>query len=347
MFEQKKLENIGIEVIDKFEDEEIIRLAYKVTDKIVQAFPNNNLNYLNIYKTLLDTPMYYAKISKGLSHVNYYYKNSSIYFSEDTNIEKIDEFIIHECIHKLQEHKDKKGNLVRLGMCEVNELTVKATALNEGAIQYITTKVFDMPTNMLTIYNIIIPGKTEYYPMITNIVSQLAFILGEEILIDSTLNGNEEFKIKIIDELGESKYKVIEKNLNDILQIKANIYELKKKSESEEKIQENINTIRKKYFETQDTIYKAYFDDMLKRTENEIEIDMVKQKLDEYKNIIGVADDYNTFSYYCEEFEKRANRKKQEIKNKQALVVVNNSVIFRFLNKIRGLFTKQKNEYYK
>ena len=168
---------------------------------MVAAFPDTELSRIDIYKVLLDTPMYYAKIPEGLSKANYYYKDSSIYFSEDVNLEKIDEYILHEFIHKLQEKRDKKGNIVRIGVCEVNELKVKGTALNEAAIQFITSKALNMSEKQVNVYGIEIPSKTEYYPIITNIVSQLAFLLGEDILIDSTISGKEDFKIEIIDSI--------------------------------------------------------------------------------------------------------------------------------------------------
>ena len=257
MFEKTTLGNTGIEVIDKLEDEKIIDIVSQVSTRLMVAYPNSNLSYLDIYKTLLDTPMYYAKIPVGLSKANYYYKDSSIYFAEDSDFSEIDEFVLHECVHKLQERKDKKGNITRLGVCEVNELSVKATALNEGAVQYITVNAFNMPEKIVNIYGISIPSKTEYYPIITNLVSQLAFLLGEDILIDSTINGNEEFKIEIIDSLGESQYHTIEKNLNNILQAKNDILKLQKENMSEEeieKVEENILVIRELFFDTQNKL---------------------------------------------------------------------------------------------
>ena len=351
MFGKRDLENLGIEVTRKIEDKNIVKIVNQVTDKLIEAFPKHKLNYLDIYKSLLDTPMYYAKIPSGLSKANYYYKNSSIYFSEDTDLLEIDEYVFHECIHKLQEHKDKKGNLTRIGVCEVNELSVKATALNEGAIQYITTKAFDLPKKMVTIYDITMPSKTEYYPILTNIISQITYLLGEEALIDSTINGNEDFKIEIIDNIGETEYNYIEKKLNDILKAKDTIYEFQKNEdfsqEASNKIWESIEFIKSTYFEIQNTIYSSYFDRMLKRCENEIEISMTRKKLYSYRNLVGTSSNYNDFDIYCIDFEKRAQAKALEIKNKKSLMVISNNIIFRIFRKIRKLFTHSQNEYYK
>ncbi len=351
MFEKSGLENLGIIPIDRVEDQKVINLVNQVSNKLLLAFPDAKLNYLDIYKALLDTPMFYAKIPGGLSKVNYSYKNSSIYFSDDIDFSDIDEYIFHECLHRLQECRDKKGNLTRLGVCEVNELTVRATALNEGAVQYVTAKAFDMPRKTVNIYGISMPSRTEYYPILTNIVSQIAYLLGEDVLIDSTINGNEEFKIAIIDNIGESQYHYIEKNLNEILKTKDSIMELQKcgdsTRETSDKIIESIELIKSLYFDTQNMIFISYFDSLLKRVENTVEINMVRKKLYTYRELIGTTQDYEYFDVYLADFERRARAKAEEIRNKKALMVVGDNIIFRLIRKIKGLFTNSRSEYYK
>lgn len=356
MAEKNSLGNTGIEVIEPLQDERIINIVNQVSTRIMTAFPNNNLSYLDIYKTLLDTPMFYARIPKGLSKANYYYKDSSIYFSNTANLEEVDEYIFHECIHRLQERKDKKGKITRLGVCEVNELSVKGTALNEGAIQYITTKAFQSPNKMINIYNMTIPSRTDYYPIITNIISQLAFLLGEKVLIDSTIKGNEDFKISIIDNIGESEYNVIEKNLNEILRLKNEIAVIQNSvqlrdmweipyNEKNTKISENTKLIKNIYFETQNKIFMSYFSNMLKRTENDIEVDMIKRKLQDYSMMSGTADDYEDFDVYYKDFIKQANQKIEELKNKRALVVLKDNFVYRIIRKLKRLLRKSEKEY--
>lgn len=351
MFEKNNLEAMGIKVIGKVEDLIVIEISNQVTNRLVNSFPKCKLGYLEIYKALLDAPMYYAEIPEGLSKANYNYKDSSLYFSEDIDVFDIDQYVFHECIHKLQEKRDKKGNLTRLGVCEINELSVKGAALNEGAIQYITSKAFDLPKKMVTIYGITIPSKTEYYPILTNIVAQLVYLLGEEFLIDSTVKGNEEFKIKIIDNIGETQYNFIEKSLNDILRAKDEILELQKadmiSQTASRKIFENMENIKALYFEMQNVIYSSYFDDILRRCENDIEVSMTRKKLYEYRSLIGTSQKYNDFEVYCDNFEKRARQKVEDLKNKKSLMVVSNNVFLRILKRIKQIFVKQKNKYFK
>ena len=358
MPKKKNLGNTGIEVIEPLEEEIIVDIVNQVSTRIMAAFPDNKLSYLDIYKTLLDTPMYYARIPKGLSKANYYYKNSSIYFSDRVDLSEVDEFIFHECIHRLQERKDKKGRITRIGVCEVNELSVKATALNEAAIQFVTVKAFNMPEKQLNIYNITLPSRTEYYPIITNIISQLAFLLGESALIDSTINGNEDFKLVIIDNIGENEYRFIEKSLNDILRIKSEISDIQNNMQLKDKwegtenikyleIEKKSKNIKNIYFDIQNKIYTSYFENLLKRTENDLEVNMILEKLKDYEDYIGVAEDNIAFNLFYSDFTKRAEKRINELKNKTALVVLKDNFIYRVIRKIKRLFKNSENEYNK
>lgn len=358
MPKKKNLGNTGIEVIEPLEEEIIVDIVNQVSTRIMAAFPDNKLSYLDIYKTLLDTPMYYARIPKGLSKANYYYKNSSIYFSDRVDLSEVDEFIFHECIHRLQERKDKKGRITRIGVCEVNELSVKATALNEAAIQFVTVKAFNMPEKQLNIYNITLPSRTEYYPIITNIISQLAFLLGESALIDSTINGNEDFKLVIIDNIGENEYRFIEKSLNDILRIKSEISDIQNNMQLKDKwegtenikyleIEKKSKNIKNIYFDIQNKIYTSYFENLLKRTENDLEVNMILEKLKDYEDYIGVAEDNIAFNLFYSDFTKRAEKRINELKNKTALVVFKDNIIYKVIRKIKRLFKNSENEYNK
>ena len=325
MFEKKHLEKLGIKVTKKIEDKDIIQIVDKVSNALVVVFPN--VNFLDIYKTLLDTKMYYAKIANGLSKVNYYYKNKSMYFSENIDIKNLNEYIVHECIHRIQEKRDRKGKIKRIGLCEVKELSVKATGLNEGAVQYLTTKILGMPAREIVKYEINIKSSTEYYAILTNIISCITYLIGEEILIDSTINGNENFKIAVIDNIGESEYTYIEKSLNEILRNEGKTKEL--------------------YFEVQKKIYMSYFNKKLKMTENEVEVNELKNKLYGYKNFIGTNEENKDFEIYCTEFEDKAKLRIQNLRNKYSLMVINNNIIFKTIRKIKRLFTNSPNEYYK
>ena len=87
MTEKRVIEDLGIEELYRVEDKNVLELASQVSSKIIDNFSNIRLTQIDIFKKLLDTKMYYAKIPKDLSQVNYNYKSSTIYSSYRYNDE--------------------------------------------------------------------------------------------------------------------------------------------------------------------------------------------------------------------------------------------------------------------
>ena len=104
----KKLQKLGIEDIRKLDNESIRIIACNVTDALTKAFPSIYDEYNNILIKLLNCNMYVAKITKHISKVDYIYEDNSIYFDEEMNLSKINEQMLHECIHYLQDNRDIK-----------------------------------------------------------------------------------------------------------------------------------------------------------------------------------------------------------------------------------------------
>lgn len=341
MFENRKLKKLGIEVIEKVKDIDIVDIANQVSSKLIITFPKSNLDFMNIYTILLSTNMYYANIKENMSKANFYYKNSNIYFSKEIDIENIDEYLFHECIHKIQEHKNKKNKLTRMGMCEINELSIKAMALNEAAIQYITTKCLEKNEKIINIYDISFVTKSNYYPILTSLISQIALLIGDNILVDSTINSNEDFKIEMIDEFGEKNYVLIERNFEEILNSKN---EILNNGENVEILSQKIKQL---YLKTMNVIYTSYFDNLLCRINTEIEAEFAIQKLIYYNEFIKENSGYEDFLIYFDKMKLKFENKKNEIKNSMALVVIKQNKILNIFKRLKKLFINPNNEYNK
>ena len=113
------LKKDGIEVTEKLDTLKINSIAMNISKKICDTFPEYGLNQNDLFIRLSRLNMYKAKMPKGMAEANYLYKNTSIYFNEDIKESNISETAIHECIHYLQEVKDKKNYLLRMGLCEI------------------------------------------------------------------------------------------------------------------------------------------------------------------------------------------------------------------------------------
>lgn len=341
MFENRELKKLGIEVIEKVKDIDVVDIANQVSSKLIITFPKSNLDFMNIYTILISTNMYYANIKENMSKANFYYKNSNIYFSKEIDIENIDEYLFHECIHKIQEHKNKKNKLTRMGICEINELSIKAMALNEAAIQYITTKCLENNEKIINIYDISFVTKSNYYPILTSLISQIALLIGDNILVDSTINSNEDFKIEMIDEFGEKNYVLIERNFEEILNSKNEILN------NGENVEILSQKIKQMYLKTMNVIYTSYFDNLLCRINTEIEAEFAIQKLIYYNEFIKENSGYEDFLIYFDKMKLKFENKKNEIKNSVALVVIKQNKILNIFKRLKKLFINPNNEYNK
>lgn len=143
---ESDLKKDGIKVVGTLDTLKVNTLAHNVADKICKTFPEQNFIFHNLFIALSRIPMYIAQMPEGFAEANYFYKNTSIYFKEGMPVEELEKFAIHEFIHYLQEIKDKKGNLVKLGLCEFGDLKIQGMALNEGAVQLMASKAIRSKT---------------------------------------------------------------------------------------------------------------------------------------------------------------------------------------------------------
>ena len=131
---ESELKKDGITVIGKLDTLSINTMSRDIADKLCKAFPEQNFIFQNLFIALSRIPMYIADIPDGFAEATYFYKNSSMYFKKGLSLDELEKFAVHEFIHYLQEIKDKRGNLVRLGLCDFGDLKVCGMGLNEGAV---------------------------------------------------------------------------------------------------------------------------------------------------------------------------------------------------------------------
>ena len=114
---EKDLQKDGILVTEKIDTDIVLRITQNVSEKIATAFPSLNLDAGNLFGELFSLSMYRAIMPEGMAEANYCYKNSSIYFNSHIANEDLEEFAIHECLHFLQEVKNKKNKMN--GSCKI------------------------------------------------------------------------------------------------------------------------------------------------------------------------------------------------------------------------------------
>ena len=324
---ESDLRKDGIRVVDILDTMSVNRIAHNIAAKLCNTFPELCFNESDLFTKLSRLGMYRATMPEGMAEANYFYKNTSIYFNEKIAYEDLEEFAIHECIHYIQEVKDKKNNLVRMGLCNFDNFKIIGMGLNEAAVQYITSKVIDIEKDYVKYFGVSFRTiSPSYYPLECNLIEQMAYITGETVLYDSTFTSNDKFKNIFIELTSEKTYVDIEYYVDRILELEENIIKLNNKSSSFEERNKTVNKLVTKtedcknkiaeYFEkAQNLIIKNYFDKAYRSISNLEELDNYRRKLDHYGELIGRTDNYTFFDDYYTEKMSQLEHKSNVLEN--------------------------------
>ena len=310
---ESDLRKDGIRVVDILDTLTINRIAHNIATKLCDTFPELCFNEKDLFAKLARLDMYRATMPDGMAEANYFYKNTSIYFNEKISLEDLEEFAIHECIHYIQEIKDKKNNLVRMGLCNFDNLKISGMGLNEASVQYITSKVIGIEKDYVKYFGISFRTiSPSYYPLECNLIEQMSYITGESVLFDSTFTSNDKFKNKFVELTSANTYKEIEFCVDKILELEENIIKLNNKFSSYDERTKKVDKIVAKtddcktkiteyFIKAQNLIIKNYFDKSFNLITNLEELDNYRRNLEHYKDLIGRTDDYTFFDdYYTE-----------------------------------------------
>lgn len=358
---ESDLKKDGIEVIQKLDTLKINSIAKNVSTRICESFPNFNLNQNELFIKLSRLDMYIANMPEGMAEASYFYKNSSIYFNSRLDYEDLEEFAIHECIHNIQEVKDNKNYLVRMGLCDYTEFNIYGLALNEAAVQLMTSKILGIPDEFVKYYNISFKTSSPtYYPLECCLVKQLAYLIGENTLFESTINSTDTFKNKLISIIGERNFYNIQKSIDKILTYQEEIIKLNNKivqlDETNKKVDQILqkidslkSNITKTFIKTQNSIVSKYFDSTFSYISNLEEVENYRRKLYNFKELLGVTDEYTYFNdYYVDKMVKLEELyyKLENSVNNNSLSVISKktSILMTFIKIIKKLLVPKKSE---
>ena len=340
---QKKLGKLGIENIRKLDNESIRIVANNVTEAITKSFPEIYDEYNNILIKLLSCNMYVANITRPIAKINYIYENNSIYFDDEINLSKVNEQMIHSCIHYLQDNRNKKGKLRKIGLCNFEKFSFYGLGLNEAAVQYISAKSIRREVETTEKYGVRLKTiSKDYYPFLTNLIEQIIYLIGEESLIKGTLNIDN----KIEDEL----LNTFEANTKKIISGFDNILDINNKLNMELN-KENIEILKQKlvntYIETQNIILSTYFDKICPKLTTIQEIDFYTDKAMYYKKMMGVIletrfSEESFFDKYIIELNQKFNKRLMEISKEEGrntLAIITSDRITKFLKRVLSRFS--------
>ena len=271
---QKKLQNIGIEQTAKIDPEFVRLIAFNVTEALTSAFPIIYNDYNNIFAQLINCNMYTVRITKQISSVNYIYENNSIYIDENIDLTTINEQIIHECIHYIQDSRNKHGKLDKIGLCNFGRFSVFGLGINEAAVQYISAKAVENNTTTLEKYGVRVKTiSPNYYPFLTNLIEQIVYLIGEDVLVKGILNDGRKLEDELLNTFESNTKRII--NQFDIIIDINNKLSTENNPEKIKIYQEEISAM---YIDTQNKIFSTFFEKILpKLTKTVCSNDVIKQ----------------------------------------------------------------------
>lgn len=306
---KSELRKEGIEVIKQLNTLKVNSIATNIAQKLVDTFPEQNIDYHELFMKLSRLNMYIAKIPNGVA-AKYYYKNSSIYFSEYEDLDNLSSVVIHECIHYLQAEVNSKNKLVKLGLCDFTDIKLSGMALNEAAVQLMAMKCTKSKFDTVKYFDVELPSNSpDYYALECNLVRQMAYITGEYVLYNSTLYGNDNFKNKFITLTSKEDFEIIKNNINTIMYLEDKLHEILEKVQASEVVTPEIaklmkksarikDNIKKGFLLTQNRIFTSFFDNLFDSLYSPKSMENFRNALYNYRNFIGVTDDYTFFNDY-------------------------------------------------
>ena len=351
------LKKEGIEITKELSSATVTALAKSISEKICITFPEYNFNQADLFVKLCKLKMYMAKMPEGMAEANYYHKNTSIYFNDKIDLNDIEEFAIHECIHYLQEVKDKKNTLVRMGLSEYNGMHIYGLGINEAAVQLMSSKIIGIQKEYVKYFGINFETNSpSYYPLECALVNQLAFLVGEDILFESTINSNNNFKKTLSNLTSLKAYVTIQNSIDDILLKEEEIIVLNNKifdtndnnktlSNYRKKIDELKDEITIVFMKTQNLIISSYFDNEFKRISNLEQVENYRRKLHNFRSYIGITEYYTYYDEYyinkMDDLEKLyISIENGTFTNAELPAVVKKHKFIEILNSIKNFFSK-------
>ena len=310
---ESELKKNGIQIVEKLDTLFVNSIASNISTKICDTFPQFKLDKNTLFAKLSRLNMYRAKMPEGMAEANYFYKNTSIYFNEHIPKENIEEFAIHECIHCLQEVKDNNNDLIRMGLCDYTQFKTFGLGLNEAAVQLMSSKIADIQKEDVKYFGINFQTNSpSYYPLECCLVNQLAYLVGENVLFESTLMSTNSFFNAIYSYISPKAFLKIQSGIDNILNIEEKIIKLNNKIYNIEdrnnkvdsivkKIDELKNEIRINFFKTQNLIVSSYFNTALNYVVTTEQVEFYRKKLYKIQDVLGNTENYTFFNnYYLE-----------------------------------------------
>ena len=330
---KRELKNIGIKPIEEISVQEKTNIAERVANKLV-SLNVPGISHSEILEKLFQAKMYRASMTGDERKAKYYYKNRTIYFEKNLSLTMLNEEIMRECIHYLQDQRDQ---LKRMGLCTFRDNKTRGMALNEVGISYISNKL--LTSN--------IENKA------FTLLKQTLLITGEEALFDSILNNSDKFKERFIKKTNsEVLYSKVQNTfdaMSDLEQIIKRLSIEGRKSSNPQRYLSKINmhkhTLNIKFSETQWQIYNRYFSRKIELIDQVEEIASYREELFNFSQLLEIAQDEEKYTNFIAKKCEKLNKIEAQLLRLNAnnsMILFEKGTINRIIKSIKKIIFKSK-----
>ena len=311
----------GLENIQKLNTLRVNQIASNLSNKLCNSFPELHLSQSDLFRQLSRLDMYVAQMQDTNSSAKYV--NGSIYFNQNQNLNQMDIPIIHECIHYLQEAKDSKGKLIRLGLYDLNKQT--GLALNEAAVQLIAVRTVNKQIDTVKYFGMsFISESPEFYPLECALLSQMTFFTGNEAMYFSTLYGIPMFEKTFKNMSDDDTYFDIEMDFDKLLETETDLAILSQKLQTTDtsiekskllqlQIEAKKKSITKTCTKIQNKIIETCFKRKFMDASTFDDLRELETDLNSFQNLLIKPANYTFYDEFCEKILKDINFKKDQI----------------------------------
>lgn len=352
----------GITVTETLDTLKVITIARSISSKLCLAFPEHNLIRSDIFASISRLNMYMAHMPDNLEGAKYFYKNNSIYFSENIDPKDIPDIAMHECIHFLQEQINDSGSLISMGLYDMSI----GLGINEAAVQLMASEANCKTPCNEKYYNIFLNTiSPDFYPLECSLINQISYFTGTYPLYNSVLNSNDVFKNTFIAKSDKKTYFTILNNFDKLIGLENDLnYFIGELQYTDKprlmKLLNKLIDIKKKeiislFFETQNIIMNTFFINEFNNIRNLEDIKAFKQRFYDFKDIIGSTDNYEFYNSLYRRMMEKLESKKEHIEkfgeinlfetSSNSLILINNtrtaiSFVTTFFRKLKKLFNR-------
>lgn len=285
------------------------KIANEVAIRIVNVFSELKDEYEILLKKLENCNIKIVDFED--ENVTHYYLDNTIYLSNKMYTNAINEELVIEYLHYLQDGRTRN-------------------AFNES-LNYFTAKLLmqDLKERMNEFGIFFTSLIEENYALLVNLIMQIDFLIGRKEFIQTVINNKKDYYDKI-NNISNGNISRLVKDFDKLFLLE----EEYTRTDDLVKIKEEIDEL---YFEIQNYIMKFYFYYATIHIIEEEEIKNVRQKLNELQNYRGVIVEDKYYTETSAKINERLDDKEKDFKKKNskgALAIIYENKFLNFIKKL-------------